>query len=150
MYPSTEISNDEAVGPAFNSKLIAAIRKAGKVECISSVNRPADIATAAELDHIMINYGVGLTQDTLDRIKKAGSKLWFQNVGQTRYTDGLMMLRCGAVGRRQWVGTWYSGDPYNDWDGVETHNMLFPSKLAACRPSRSSGCGRACTTCGTS
>lgn len=133
MYPSTEISNDpEAAGPKLNSKLIAAIRKAGKVECISSVNRPEDLATAAELDHIMINYGVGMTQDAIDGIRKAGAKLWFQNIGQTRYTDGLMMLRCGAVGRRQWVGTWYEGDPYNDWDGPETpHTMLYPSRLGS-------------------
>ncbi|HNT89419.1 MAG TPA: hypothetical protein PKL84_16275, partial [Candidatus Hydrogenedentes bacterium] len=49
------------------------------------------------------------------RVRAAGAKLWFQNVGQTRYVDGFFMLRAGAVGHRQWVANWPSADPYNDW-----------------------------------
>jgi hypothetical protein len=127
MYPSTEVSNDPDMGPRFNSKLIAAMRKAGKVECISSVNHPEDVATAKELDHVMINFGVGINDGTLKRIRESGAKLWFQNVGQTRYTDGLFMLRAGAVGRRQWVAGWWTGDPYSDWDGMESNSLIFPS-----------------------
>ncbi len=129
MYPSTEISNDPHVGPAFNSKLIAAMRKAGKVECVSSINHPEDLVTARELDHTMINFGVGITEETLARIHDSGSTLWFQNVGQTRYADGLFMLRAGAIGRRQWVANFPSADPYSDWDGHDSSSVIFPSPM---------------------
>ena len=129
MYPSTEVSNDPGLGPAFNAKIIAAIRKGGEVQTISSVNRPEDIVTAKLLDHVMINFGVDLTQKTLDRIHAAGAKLWFQNVGQTRYTDGLFLLRAGAIGRRQWVAMWCTNDPFNDWDGRESNSLIFPSSM---------------------
>ena len=115
------------MGPRFNSKIIQAIRAGGDCKCISSVNRPADIDTAKELDHIMLNFGARITQKTLDRVHASGAKLWFQNVGQTRYVDGFFMLRAGAVGHRQWVANWPSGDPYNDWDGMDGNSMLFPS-----------------------
>ena len=127
MYPSTEVSNDPDMGPRFNSILIKAMRKAGAVQCISSVNHPEDVATAKELEHVMINFGVGIKDETLKRIHDSGAKLWFQNVGQTRYTDGLFMLRAGAIGRRQWVAGWWSADPYSDWDGGESMSLIFPS-----------------------
>ena len=127
MYPSTEISNDPNVGPRFNSLIIRAIRAGGECKCISSVNRPEDIDTAKELDHIMLNFGAGIKQETLDRVHASGAKLWFQNVGMTRYVDGLFMLRAGAVGHRQWVANWPVGDPYSDWDGMDSNAMLFPS-----------------------
>jgi hypothetical protein len=129
MYPSTEISNDPHVGPAFNSKIIAAMRKAGKVECVSSINTPADIDTAKELDYTMINFGVGITEETLMRLHSSGTKLWFQNVGQTRYADGLFLLRAGAVGRRQWVANFPDCDPYSDWDGHDSTSLIFPSPV---------------------
>jgi hypothetical protein len=129
MYPSTEVSNDPNVGAAFNSLIIKAIRAAGEVKTVSSINHPEDLVTAKELDVVMINFGVALTQKTLDDIHASGAKLWFQNVGQTRYTEGLFMLRAGAVGRRQWVAYWAAGDPYSDWDGMESNSMLFPSPM---------------------
>ena len=123
------MSNDPAVGYKFNSEIIKAIRAGGDVQCISSVNTPPDVQTAKELDHIMVNLGVGVTQKTLDRIHASGAKLWFQNVGQTRYVDGLFMLRAGAIGHRQWVAQWPAADPYTDWDGGESNAMLFLSPL---------------------
>jgi hypothetical protein len=129
MYPSTEISNDPNVGPAFNSKIIAAMRKAGKVECVSSINHPEDVATAKELDYTMINFGVGINDETLKRIHASGTKLWFQNIGQTRYADGLFLLRADAFGRRQWVASWPDCDPYSDWDGSDSGSFTFPSPV---------------------
>ncbi len=127
MDSATEVSNDRDLGPAFNKRIIDAMRKAGDVKIISSVNTPPDIVTARHLDHMMVNFGVNISEDRLKKIHDAGAKLWYQNVGETRYTEGLFMLRTGAIGRRQWVGAWYSGDPYSDWDGGDATAHVLPS-----------------------
>ena len=130
MYPSTEISNDTELGPEFNRKLIQAMRKAGDVVCVSSVNRPRDVESVKDLDIIMYNGGVPINQQTIDAARKAGCKLWFQNIGATRFNEGLFLLRTGAVGRRQWVMSWYAGDPYSDFDAEgyrDSTCYMFPS-----------------------
>jgi hypothetical protein len=130
MYPSTEISNDSELGPDFNRKLIQAIRKAGPVQCVSSVNRPRDVESVKDLDIVMYNGGVPINEKTIKAARDAGCKLWFQNIGATRYNDGLYLLRTGAVGRRQWVLSWYAGDPYSDFDSdcyPDSTCYMFPS-----------------------
>lgn len=102
MYSSSEISNDEYLGPEANKKLIDAMRKAGKIEVVSSVNQPKDIVTAKYLDHIMVNYGTKFDMEKAKRIHAAGAKLWFQNIGAHRFGDGLLMIKTGAIGRRQY------------------------------------------------
>ena len=130
MYPSTEISNDSELGPAFNRKLIQAIRKAGSVVCVSSVNRPRDVESVKDLEVIMYNGGVPINETTIKAAHDAGCKLWFQNIGATRYNDGLFLIRAGAVGRRQWVLSWYAADPYSDFDSdgyPDSTCLMFPS-----------------------
>jgi hypothetical protein len=130
MYPSTEISNDTDLGPEFNRKLIQAIRKAGQVLCVSSVNRPRDVESVKDLDIIMYNAGVPINEKTIKAAHDAGCKLWYQNIGATRYNDGLFLLRTGAVGRRQWVMSWYAADPYSDFDAgayPDSSCYMFPS-----------------------
>ena len=116
MYSSTEISNDDLMGPDFNRKLINAIRKAGKVQVVSSVNRPRDVESVKDLDIVMYNAGVPINEKTIQAARDAGCKLWFQNIGPTRFNDGLYLLRTGAVGRRQWALNWFGGDPYSDFE----------------------------------
>ena len=136
MYPSTEISNDDRLGPEFNRKLIEAIRKAGKVQVISSVNRPRDKVSAKDLDAIMYNAGVEIDEAAVKAVHAAGCKLWFQNIGGTRFNEGLYLLRTGAVGRRQWVMNWHAGNPYSDMQyGTyvatlysNAGSFLFPTK----------------------
>lgn len=136
MYPSSEISNDLNLGYKFNNKLIEAIRKAGDVRIVSSVNHPTDTNSAKYLDVIMYNAGVGLDKETIEKTLKTGCELWFQNIGGTRFNEGLYLLRTGAKGRRQWVMNWYHGNPYSDFQysswsqclGVNYSILLYPSK----------------------
>ena len=77
---------------------------------------------------MMVNWGLNLTEARLAQIRRDGAKLWFQNIGQTRYTDGFLMLKAGAIGRRQWKvnGGGYSNH-YNGFTGSGDLALLFPS-----------------------
>ncbi|MFB3891837.1 MAG: hypothetical protein ACE15C_07420 [Phycisphaerae bacterium] len=137
MYPVTELSNDPNMGPPYLKKLVAAFRKAGDVKLVSSLNTPQDIVCAKDLDHMMVNWGLKPTQERLAQIRADGAKLWFQNIGQSRYTDGFLMLKTGAIGRRQWVvscgagGEVQGGDPYNGFLGYGNSSLLFRTEGGA-------------------
>jgi hypothetical protein len=73
------------------------------VELVSSVNRPHDIVSAQYLDHMMINFATKFDMDQAREIQGAGAKLWFQNIGVNRYTEGALMIKTGAIGRRQFT-----------------------------------------------
>ena len=66
-------------------KLVKAFRKVDDVKLICSLNTPKDIVCAKILDHMMVNWGLNLTEPRLARIRAAGAKLWFQNIGKSRY-----------------------------------------------------------------
>jgi len=131
MYPVTELSNDPHMGPPYLEKLVKAFRKVDGVKLICSLNTPKDIVCAKYLDHMMVNWGLKLTEERLARIRSDGARLWFQNIGQSRYTEGFLMLKAGAIGRRQWAvsgragGSVHSGDPYNAFMGSGNASLLF-------------------------
>ncbi|MCY3019591.1 MAG: hypothetical protein NTW87_11255 [Planctomycetota bacterium] len=131
MYPVTELSNDPQMGPPYLKKLIAAFRKAGDVKLVCSLNAPRDIVCAGDLDHMMVNWGLNLTEERLARIRNDGAKLWFQNIGKSRYTEGFLMLKAGAIGRRQFTVSCdgagsdaQGGDPYNCFCGGGNGSMF--------------------------
>jgi hypothetical protein len=119
------------MGPPYLRKLVAAFRKAGDVKLISSLNTPQDIVCAKDLDHMMVNWGLRLTEERLAQIRRDGARLWFQNIGQSRYTEGFLMLKTGAIGRRQWAvycgagNDTQGGDPYNGFLGSGNSSLLF-------------------------
>lgn len=115
MYPITEMSNDKRLGPDFMRKLIKAIRKAGDVKCVASVNGPREVENVKDLDIIMYNGGVPINEKTIQAAHDAGCELWFQNIGGTRFNEGLYLLRTGAVGRRQFAFNFHYGNPYSDF-----------------------------------
>lgn len=131
MYPVTELSNDPHLGPPYLEKLVKAFRRVEGVELICSLNTPKDIVCAKLLDHMMVNWGLKLTEERLARIRDDGAKLWFQNIGQSRYTEGFLMLKAGAIGRRQWIvsggagGRVHAGDPFNSLMGGGNSSVLF-------------------------
>ncbi|MGD0091656.1 MAG: hypothetical protein ABSE73_17200 [Planctomycetota bacterium] len=127
MYPVTELSNDEKMGPPYLERLAAAFRKAGDVKLICSLNAPQDIVCARLLDHMMVNWGLKLTEERLAQIRNDGAKLWFQNIGQSRYTEGFLMIKTGAIGRRQWaVGNCSAGSDLQGGDPYDASaNLLF-------------------------
>ena len=131
MYPVTELSNDPEMGPPYLRKLIAAFRRAGDVKLVCSLNTPRDIVCAKDLDHMMVNWGLNLTDERLAQIRNDGAKLWFQNIGKSRYTEGFLMLKAGAIGRRQFTvscdgpgSETQGGDPYNCFCGGGNGSMF--------------------------
>jgi hypothetical protein len=132
MYPVTELSNDPDMGPPYLKKLIAAFRKAGDVKLVCSLNAPRDIECAKHLDHMMINWGLRPTEEKFAQIRNDGAKLWFQNIGKCRYNEGFLMLRAGAIGRRQFTVDLHvgdgsqsqGGDPYNCFCGAGNGSMF--------------------------
>ena len=137
MYPSTEISSDQRLGPQFNRKLIQAIRAGGEgVRTVSSINRPKDLESVKDLDVVMYNEAVGINTESILAARAEGCDLWFQNIGAGRFNEGLYLLRTGAVGRRQWAMNWYLGNPYCDmyyssyYRGMQpnTNFLIFPTR----------------------
>jgi hypothetical protein len=133
MYPVTELSNDPGMGPAYLEQLVKAFRKVDGVTLVCSLNTPQDIVCAKLLDHMMVNWGLDLTEDRLAQIRNDGAKLWFQNIGHRRYTEGFLMLKSGAIGRRQFTvslhgpgdgGDTQGGDPYNCFRGGGNSSMF--------------------------
>jgi len=131
MYPVTELSNDPNMGPPYLEKLVQAYRKVDGIQLVCSLNTPKDIVCARILDHMMVNWGLDLTEERLARIRADGARLWFQNIGKSRYTEGFLMLKAGAIGRRQFTVSCASpgsdtqgGDPYNCFCGGGNSSMF--------------------------
>jgi hypothetical protein len=133
MYPVTELSNDPGMGPAYLEQLVRSFRKVDGVTLVCSLNTPQDIVCAKILDHMMVNWGLNLTEERLAQIRRDGAKLWFQNIGHRRYTEGFLMLKAGAIGRRQFTvsllgpgngGDTQGGDPYNCFRGGGNSSMF--------------------------
>jgi hypothetical protein len=128
-YSATELSSDESLGPAYHEKLLKAMKSAGDIKTISSINRPEDLQTLPWLDCVMLNNAVPINAESIAKVKAAGSVLWYQNVGGNRFIEGLYLWRTGAKGHRQFWLSGYQGDPFNDFDGeeVDTASFLLPS-----------------------
>lgn len=131
MYPVTELSNDPNMGPPYLEKLVKAYRKVDDIQLICSLNTPKDIVCAKILDHMMVNWGLNLTEERLAQIRADGAKLWFQNIGKSRYTEGFLMLKAEAIGRRQFTVSCagpgsdkQGGDPYNCFLGGGNSSMF--------------------------
>ena len=131
MYPVTELSNDPNMGPPYLERLVKAFRRVEGIQLVSSLNTPKDIVCAKILDHMMVNWGLNPTEERLKQIRNDGAKLWFQNVGKTRYTEGFLMLKAGAIGRRQFTVSCHvpgsptaGGDPYNCFVGGGNGSMF--------------------------
>ncbi len=128
-YSATELSQDESLGPPYHEKLLRAMKSAGDIPTISSINRPEDLQTLPWLDHVMLNNAVPINEETLAKVKESGSVLWYQNVGGNRFIEGLYMWRTQAKGHRQFWVLGHQGDPFNEFDGTErdTAAFLLPS-----------------------
>jgi hypothetical protein len=130
-YSATELSSDESLGPAYHKKLLQAMKSAGDIKTISSINRPEDLQTLPWLDDVMLNNAVPINAESIAKVKAAGSVLWYQNVGGNRFIEGLYLWRTGAKGHRQFWLSGYQGDPFNDFDGdeVDTSSFLLPARI---------------------
>ena len=104
--------------------------------CVSSVNRPRDVVSVHDLDIIMYNAGVPINESTIKAAHDAGCQLWFQNIGGTRFNEGLYLLRTGAMGRRQWVMNCYLGNPYSDFEYAPWTQRLFQNSQSLLYPSK--------------
>lgn len=128
-YSATELSQDPLLGPGYHERLLRAMKAAGDIKTISSINRPEDLQTLPWLDHVMLNNAVPINEETVGKVKESASVLWYQNVGGNRFIEGLYMWRTGAKGHRQFSISGHQGDPFNDFDGDEkdTAAYLLPS-----------------------
>jgi hypothetical protein len=124
-YSATELSSDESLGPAYHEKLLRAMKAVEGIRTISSINRPEDLQTLPWLDCVMLNNAVPINAETIGRVKESGAELWFQNVGGTRFIEGLYLWKTGARGHRQFWLTGHQGDPFNDFDGNETDTAAY-------------------------
>jgi len=117
MYSSSELSRYRDVQGElipFGIRLIKEMKSVGGVKVCASINGPdeprfvrydgpGELAFLDHLDVVMYNYGVPINDRTLAAAHaRKGLRLWFQNIGTGRFTEGLMLWRAGAVGRRQY------------------------------------------------
>ncbi len=117
MYSSSELSRWRDVKGElipFGIRLIKEMKSPGGVKVCASINGPdeprfvkytgpGELCFLPHLDVVMYNYGVPINDHTLAEAgKHPDLQLWFQNIGTRRFTEGFMLWRAGAVGRRQY------------------------------------------------
>ena len=117
MYASSELSRYQDTHGAlirFGLRLIQEMKSVADVKVCASINGPdnprfvkypgpGELSFLPHLDMVMYNYGVPISDRTINEAyKHKGLILWFQNVGMGRFTEGFMLWRAGAVGRRQY------------------------------------------------
>lgn len=117
MYASSELSRYQDTNGSliqFGLRLIQEMKAVGEVKVCSSINGPdnprfvkypgpGELSFLPYLDMVMYNYGVPINDGTIAEARKyEGLVLWFQNIGTSRFTEGFMLWRAGAVGRRQY------------------------------------------------
>ena len=92
----------------------------GPYEMLFLEKPPISIAT--------INTGFPITEETVKKIKDAGSEFWTYNLGPGRYVLGVYAWRVGYKGNLQYV-TRRVGDPYDDFDDttVGVTNLAYPA-----------------------
>jgi len=116
-YVSSELSrygDKEGKLIEFGLRLLKTYRQVEGIKLCASINGPdeprfvkypgpGELAFWPYLDIIMYNAGVPICERTIAlKDKYPHCKLWFQNIGMTRYTEGFMPWKAGAVGRRQY------------------------------------------------
>jgi hypothetical protein len=68
----------------------------------ASMNGPVEIPSIPYLDIAIPNGALPITEENLEKIRRAGCELWFYNIGATRFTFGYYLNRTRPKGRLQW------------------------------------------------
>ncbi|MCM8818536.1 MAG: hypothetical protein NC915_03545 [Candidatus Omnitrophica bacterium] len=105
IYISDELSNYGLEGGKFGAEHASLIRKIleGKnIKLFASMNGVPEHLMIPYLDFSVINFDFPITEETITKIKDAGSKLVFYNIGNNRFSYGFYIAKLHPFGRLQW------------------------------------------------
>ena len=105
IYISDELSNHGLEGGKFGEQLASLYKesvKGTKLKLLASMNGIPEHLMIPYLDYPTINYDFPITEETIDKIKKAGGKLCFYNIGNNRFSYGYYIFKTHPFGRLQW------------------------------------------------
>jgi len=105
IYISDELSNRGLEGGKFGEQLASLYKesvKGTKLKLLASMNGIPEHLMIPYLDYPTINYEFPITEETIDKIKKAGGKLCFYNIGNNRFSYGFYIFKTHPFGRLQW------------------------------------------------
>ena len=105
IYISDELSNRGLEGGKFGEQLASLYKesvKGTKLKLLASMNGIPEHLMIPYLDYPTINYEFPITEETIDKIKKAGGKLCFYNIGNNRFSYGYYIFKTHPFGRLQW------------------------------------------------
>jgi hypothetical protein len=105
IYISDELSNRGLEGGKFGEQLASLYKesvKGTKLKLLASMNGIPEHLMIPYLDYPTINYDFPITEETIDKIKKAGGKLCFYNIGNNRFSYGYYIFETHPFGRLQW------------------------------------------------
>jgi len=124
-----EASNRREQGWAA-ARQIGQAMKAGGVLTFETANGYRQLDYLDVVDLPVMNFAAVLKESTFDKIRRAGRRFGFYNIGWDRFTWGLYSWRVGACYRVQWHYRATSADPYNDFDGRKSDaaTIAYPTR----------------------
>ena len=134
VYGSDELSSKGTSGGLWGKRYYSVLRQIrqeipGGFRTMASLNGAPALAYASLLDIAMPNAAFPISQEWIDRYRKAGHELWFYNIGWGRFAYGWYVWRTGATGRFQWHfdARPYSprNNPYNPFDCRVSVDWVF-------------------------
>lgn len=134
-YVSDELSFLGKRGGRFGKELASIYRKiADKIgfrTCASMIGEP-EYEMLPYLDIAIIHYNFPITENILEKIKKAGCELWFYNVGAHRFSYGFYLVKARPKGCLQWA----FGQAFRYFDQIPSLPSLGNSVYALVLDSR--------------
>ena len=125
-YISDELSNHGEEGAKMGVELAKALKGMPGVRSIASMNGPWEQMMVPHLNISMPNIAFPITDETIAKVRAAGSQLWLYNCGEERLNLGLYPWRVAAGGRFQWHYRYINAAPWDDQDGgpADSHYCL--------------------------
>ncbi|MCM8773110.1 MAG: hypothetical protein NC922_08730 [Candidatus Omnitrophica bacterium] len=106
IYISDELSNWGLEGGKFGvekASLMKKIVEGKNIKLFASMNGIPEHSMIPYLDFSVINFDFPITEETINKIKSAGSKLVFYNIGNNRFSYGYYIAKLNPFGRLQWT-----------------------------------------------
>ncbi|MFT4928092.1 MAG: hypothetical protein ACI8WB_004207 [Phenylobacterium sp.] len=99
---------------------------------LGQLNKPQNEQLVPMIDTAVINYGYGVSKDSIRRLQVQGKSTWLYNMPRMRLAAGFYLWKTQAQGYIQWHGRMPTGAPYDPLDGREADfQMIYPA-LQAC------------------
>jgi len=118
-HVSAESASEGPPGLFYEKHLLALCQKSGGL-CAASINGISSLKHLEDMDMVMPNFAMGLSEKTWSALKKGSNKrqIWLYNTDGARYGRGFLPWAMGADGviSQTYMASNGTGDVFDDWD----------------------------------